>query len=217
MLGCWFLTKEVEREFWKSDYCRRKLMMMERWGVVSLIVILIQKLVLGHPRKLLSNPRFDFWVFIMPTTLVVGTRAVLSLFLPDVFWQNRQVVHCQRAASRPAPACPRTQIHSSPPPLWPRRRRVILSGRILRLVHLVTGIMLGDFQRGYAHAVAQSTTTLRHFTYFTCIGALNAFLAPINAFIDFSLQVHARQCWCMRSRVTCSVRPAACVRAIVFN
>jgi hypothetical protein len=142
MLGCWFVERDVEREFWKSDYCRGKLMMMERWGVVSLIVILTQKLVLGHSRKLLSNPRFDFWV-IVTTTLVVGTRAVLSLFLPDAFWRNRQVVHCQRAASRLAPACPRTQSHNSPPPQWPRRRRVILAGRILRLIHLVTGIMLG--------------------------------------------------------------------------
>jgi hypothetical protein len=81
-----------------------------------------------------------------------------------------------------------------------------LAGRITRLVHLFTGIVLGGFQRGYARAVAQSTMTLREYIYLTCIGALNAFLAPVNAYIDFSLQVRSQ----LHGHVACSVRPAAC-------
>jgi hypothetical protein len=100
MLGCWFMARGVEREFWSSDYCRRKLMKMERWGVVSVILMIAQQAVLGHPRKLLSIPRVHYFNT-LTGMLVVLMRAVLSLFLPDVFWRNRQVVHCQRETPRP--------------------------------------------------------------------------------------------------------------------
>jgi hypothetical protein len=79
-----------------------------------------------------------------------------------------------------------------PPPaplLPPPRRTILLAGRLLRIAQVAVGITRGGYAAGVRLAATQGGLTPREFAFFTCIAPFNSLLAPINAYLDFSLQV----------------------------
>jgi hypothetical protein len=169
MLGCWFASTAVERQFWASDHTRAILIERERWGVVSVLLLVLGGHVLGHPAKLLANKRVHRFISVAALS-ALSLRAYLGYLRPDTFWRYRCAAPPPAAAAAadaataaaaaaaaaairgggPAPAAGKPGAPHQPcsPPLPPPptpRRSIIVASRLIRIGAAVMGNRLGDY------------------------------------------------------------------------
>jgi hypothetical protein len=156
MLGCWFASGAVERQFWSSAHTRAILMERERWNVLSVLLLVLTGYFLGHPAKLLANKPVHTFISVAGLSCI-ALRAYLGYLRPDTFWRYRRII--------------------------------IVGNRLIRIGAGILGNTYGGYEQGVRRFATQPDLTPREFAHVSCIGSFNAFFAPINGFLDFSLQV----------------------------
>ena len=86
----------------------------------------------------------------------------------------------------------------------PRRRRILLTSRLLRIMHLVVMLGVGDLQLSFRRHLTSGTLGWRDFAFITTMGSFMAMLAPVMGYLEFKLQVRLRPAAPERPRWQCS-------------
>jgi hypothetical protein len=71
----------------------------------------------------------------------------------------------------------------------PRRQRIVLASRLVRIMHVVVAMRVSDLDRTVLQQVTSGPLEWRSFARLTMMGSILALLAPIMGYLEFRLQV----------------------------
>jgi hypothetical protein len=86
--GCCFRSAPLEKRFWASEFCARKLLGLERWGLATVLLILAAQVSSPHARRATINS-FAWNFVLLSTAPVVSARIYFALFKPERFMRYR--------------------------------------------------------------------------------------------------------------------------------